>query len=119
MNDKIKVVMKLGVELDDIPDILSDLLCSNTSRRMSRMAETIRSAADMLASDEPDYSRALEDIDGVRQNLAKIDMSLMDATSILAGYIKTKADINQGIVPTQQEETNDQVGTGDTGEPQS
>ena len=63
---------------------------------------------------------ALANIDKLRQLLSKIDMRLMDSTSILAGYVKTKADMTMGVDPStppkSEEETNDQASASDSSE---
>lgn len=86
-----KVIVSYACELEDIPRNVCELL-SNLKESDLPLAEVDLQDA-ILYSNESNISEAMEAIDEVRAKLAKIDLRLLDCTSILAGYSKTNADI--------------------------
>jgi|2_EtaG_2_1085320.scaffolds.fasta_scaffold61954_2 Mg2+ and Co2+ transporter CorA len=101
-----KVLLNYAVELNDIPTTIGDLL-GNLSRQLEKTQEIL---ADSIGQTyDNSITEALSTIDTLRQDLSKIDQSLMDYSSILAGYVKTAADINSGIDPTAPQEIEENV----------
>jgi len=101
-----KVVLNYACELKDIPEKAAELLGNLEENDLRFVAVELENAKSH--SYEKNITEALEAIDRVRIQLAKIDNSLIDYGSILAGYSKTIADIQLGIDPAQinQEENN-------------
>jgi len=88
-----KVIVSYACELEDVPRNTSQLL-SNVAEEMSEVQGSLDEAISLAKSNS--VSDALKTIDTLRQQLAKIDLRLMDCSSILAGYTKTNADIHLG-----------------------
>ena len=102
-----KVVVSYACDLEDIPANASELL-NNLSRQLDKAKSLLAEAAGQSCVKSVDAS--MTTIDALRQSLVKIDMRLMDCSSILAGYAKTNADIHLGNVPSQaQEERSEDV----------
>ena len=93
-----KVVVSYACDLEDIPQNASELLNNLTEQFYA--AERILDEAIEQSCDNS-VPAAMETIDDLRQILAKIDLRLMDCSSILAGYSKTNADIRLGHDPSQ------------------
>jgi hypothetical protein len=93
-----KVALTYSCDLEDIPFSVSQML-SNMLERMDEAQEQLEESATSLRTGS--VQSALAGIDEVRQLLAKIDHRLMDCTSILAGYVKTDADLKSGIPEDQ------------------
>jgi hypothetical protein len=74
-------------------------MLDNLSERLEHAQEELANSSTNLR--EGSIQIALEEIDDLRQLLAKIDHRLMDCTSILAGYVKADADLKSGI-PEEQ-----------------
>ena len=106
-----KVTISYAVDLEDVPKTVCQLL-ENLNKEMAMVQICI----------DPEPQGMLKEIDMARQQLAKIDMSLMDYASILAGYIKADADIKTGVDITQQTPEgvaqNDQSDGSDSSEPE-
>jgi hypothetical protein len=101
-----KVLVSYACELKDIPAKVAELLGNLEENDLYFVTAELSDARSH--SDEKNISEALEAIDRSRQQLAKIDNSLMDYASILGGYSKTHADLHLGIDPS--------LGTGNTQE---
>jgi|TARA_Y100000310_G_scaffold286754_1_gene311188 hypothetical protein len=101
-----KVVVSYACELEDIPQTVSELLGNLKENSVPLIEIDIQNA--ISYSNETKITEALESINECRVQLSKIDNSLMDYGTILAGYSKTIADIQLGNDPTQinQEENN-------------
>jgi len=101
-----KVVLSYACELKDIPEKVAELLGNLEENDLRSVAVELEDAKSH--SYEKNITEALEAIDRARIQLAKIDNSLIDYVSILAGYSKTIADIQLGNDPAQinQEENN-------------
>ena len=118
MKEDVKVVINFGVDLEDVPSTVADLLKSLSERSTGKINFLFDGSIRDCQNKE--IQSALESVDELRQLLSKIDMRLMDSLSILAGYAKTKANILEGIDPSAQpeEETNDQASASDSSEPE-
>jgi len=101
-----KVVVSYACELADIPKTVSELLGNLKENSVPLIEIDIQDA--ISYSNEIKITEALESINECRVQLSKIDNSLMDYGTILAGYSKTIADIQLGNDPAQinQEENN-------------
>ena len=97
-----KVAVTYACDLEDIPESTAELL-----NNLKNQVATVENLLDesVYQSKNNQVNDSLETIDSVRQLLAKIDMRLMDCSSILAGYNRTKADMHLGIDPTSQSAT--------------
>ena len=111
-----KVVVSYACELKDIPEKVAELLGNLEENDLHFVTAELSDARSH--SYEKNITEALEAIDKARIQLAKIDNSLIDYSTILAGYSKTNADIQLGNDPTkpnlqendvdtETEETND------------
>ena len=101
-----KVVVSYACELKDIPEKVAELLGNLEENDIHSVTVELEDAKSH--SYEKNITETLEAIDRARIQLAKIDNSLLDYISILAGYSKTNADIQLGNDPAQinQEENN-------------
>ena len=88
-----KVIVSYACELEDVPRNTSQLL-SNVAEELEEVQESLEDSIGLSKANA--ISDALKTIDNLRQQLAKIDLRLMDCSSILAGYTKTNADIHLG-----------------------
>jgi hypothetical protein len=80
-----KVVVSYESELEDIPNAVSELILNTKEKLRSLLEEIHVSAAD---ADSGNILESLEKIDNVRKELAKIDVRLLDCSSILTGYVR-------------------------------
>lgn len=80
-----KVVVSYESELEDIPNAVSELILNTKEKLRSLLEEIHVSAAD---ADNGNILESLEKIDNVRKELAKIDVRLLDCSSILSGYVR-------------------------------
>lgn len=94
-----KVAVTYACDLEDIPKATSELI-DNLRNQMTDLDALIEESSYQAKNNS--INEALESIDEVRQTLAKIDHRLMDCSSILAGYSKTKADLYLGVDPSVQ-----------------
>jgi len=85
-----KVVVSYACDLEDIPQNAGELL-NNLMEQFYMAEQSLEQAIEQ--SQDNAVADAMETIDSLRQTLAKIDLRLMDCSSILAGYSKTNADI--------------------------
>ena len=100
-----KVVVSYASDLEDIPENASELL-NNLTKQLAD-AKALLTESSVRASNKS-IDASLATIDKLRRLLAKIDMRLMDCTSILAGYAKTNADLHLGIDPSELQEERDE-----------
>ena len=89
-----KVKISYTVELDEVPNQVYKHLFDKTSMSLDR---TLESVLELIR--EGNIQGALEDIDLFRKDLAKLDLKLDDAQSILDGYMRARYSNN-----TQTEE---------------
>ena len=102
-----KVVLSYACALKDIPEKTAELL-GNLEENDLHFATAALSDA-RSHSYEKNITEALEAIDRARIQLGKIDNSLIDYASILAGYSKTIADIQLGNDPVPSQEGTQEV----------
>ena len=88
-----KVLVSYACDLEDIPQNAGELL-NNLMEQLYVAEQSLEVAVEQ--SRDNAVSDAMETIDHLRQTLAKVDLRLMDCSSILAGYSKTNADIRLG-----------------------
>ena len=80
-----KVVVSYESELEDNPTAVSALIL-HTKEKLSTLLEEVSVCAS--ESDGGNILESLEKIDNVRKELAKIDVRLLDCSSILSGYVR-------------------------------
>ena len=97
-----KVLLNYACELEEIPQTVGDLL-GNLSRQLENSQDLLLDSIGQTYDNS--ITEALSTIDTLRQDLSRTDQRLMDYASILAGYVKTTADINLGIDPAPPQET--------------
>ena len=102
-----KVVLSYACELKDIPEKVAELLGNLEENDLRFVAAELENAKSH--SYEKNITETLEAIDRARIQLAKIDNSLIDYSTILAGYSKTNADIQLGINPMQIDQGTQEV----------
>ena len=102
-----KVVVSYACELEDIPKTVSELLGNLKENSVPLIEIDIQDA--ISYSNEIKITEALESINKCRVQLNKIDNSLMDYGTILAGYSKTIADIQLGNDPVPSQEGTQEV----------
>jgi len=98
-----KVTISYGVDLEDLPKTLGELLGNLKENDVPGVLNDIQDA--ILYSNENNMSEALGAIDRARLQLAKIDNRLMEYGGILSGYAKVDSDLKMGIVPANPQET--------------
>lgn len=121
-----KVTISYGCELEDIPKAIADLINILSTDDIEKVSKDIERSRVCLR--QGTISEAMACMDSARLNLAKIDGKLMDYSSIVAGYVKTDADLKVGIDPTQEpdpenafdvkEIIDDQVSTSNQSQPE-
>ena len=84
-----KVKISYTVELDEVPNQVYKHLFDKTSMSLDR---TLESVLELIR--EGNIQGALEDIDLFRKDLAKLDLKLDDAQSILDGYMRARYSNN-------------------------
>ena len=104
-----KVVVSYACELKDIPEKVAELLGNLEENDLRSVGVELEDAKSH--SYEKNITETLEAIDRTRLQLAKIDSSLIDYSSILAGYSKTNADIQMGLDPTKPNPEENNVNT--------
>ena len=95
-----KVVVSYESELEDIPNAVSELILNTKEKLRSLLEEIHVSAAD---ADNGNILESLEKIDNVRKELAKIDVRLLDCSSILSGYVRETTAIYVEVPQSTQE----------------
>ena len=110
-----KVIVSYACELEDIPEKVAELLGNLEENDLRSVAIELEDAKSH--SYEKNITETLGAIDRARIQLSKIDNSLIDYASLLAGYSKTNADIQLGNVPEQQPPEENDVNT-ETEEPE-
>lgn len=80
-----KVKISYTVELDEVPNQVYKHLFDKTSMSLDK---TLESVLELIR--EGNIEGALEDIDLLRKDLAKLDLKLDDAQSILDGYMRAR-----------------------------
>jgi len=115
-----KVTLAFQCELEDIPKTMCELLGNLKEGDIPAVVIDVQDA--VLYTNENNISEALGSIDQARIQLSKIDQKLMDYSAILAGYVKTDADLKMGIHPEQnlekEEIINDQADSSSESEPE-
>jgi phage terminase Nu1 subunit (DNA packaging protein) len=81
----LKVKISYTVELDEVPNQVHKYLYSQSDMSLDKLLEGI-----LKLIKEGNIQGALEDIDFFRKDLAKLDLKLDDAQSILDGYMKAR-----------------------------
>ena len=83
-----RVRIQYSVDLDEIPQKISGFLKDAAGLIGNLECDLVDEATDMAKGRVSEHS--LEMIDNVRQEMAKVDMMLADAHSILSGYLQAK-----------------------------
>ena len=84
-----KVKISYTVELDEVPNQVYKYLHNQSDMSLDKILESI-----LKLIKEGNIQGALEDIDYFRKDLAKLDLKLDDAQSILDGYMKARYGSN-------------------------
>ena len=92
-----KVKISYTVELDEVPNQVYKYLFNQSDMSLDKMLEDV-----LKLIREGNVEGALEDIDLFRKDLAKLDLKLDDAQSILDGYMKTRYGNNVAESPDEQ-----------------
>lgn len=94
-----KVRISYGVELEEVPSKITDLV-NQASAELESLAADLRSAAGMLPVDNSIMQGgAVQMIDHVRMKIGDVDATLNDAHSIMSGYINAMEDQASPPVP--------------------
>ena len=92
MNPRVNIAY--SIELDNIPKEVS-LLIERVAVRLMKLPDEVQASYRSLNAGHTNIQEELERIDGVRQELAKIDLSLMDCADILHGYQKALVQLRE------------------------
>lgn len=84
-----KVKISYTVELDEVPSQVYKHLRNQSDMSLDKLLESI-----LKLIQEGNIQGALEDIDFFRRDLAKLDLKLDDAQSILDGYMRARYSTN-------------------------
>ena len=82
-----KVGISYGVELEDVPEEVENLLRDvqwDLEEKLEEIIEQVRTA---------NYTNLDADIKSLRKNLARVDSRLEDCYTILVGYVKVVSDL--------------------------
>jgi hypothetical protein len=93
----LKVKISYTVELDEVPNQVYKYLFNQSDMSLDKTLEGV-----LKLIREGNVESALEDIDLFRKDLAKLDLKLDDAQSILDGYMKTRYGNNVAESPDEQ-----------------
>jgi len=92
-----KATLNLTCDFEEIPQTVGDFLDVLRGRQWQSARDLLDDAAKHCHFEKS--FDALKKIDEIRLLLARIDGTLMDYSSILAGFVKTEADLKAGIDP--------------------
>ena len=92
MNPRVNIAY--SIELDNIPKEVS-LLIERVAVRLMKLPDEVQASYRSLNAGHTNIQEELDRIDGVRQELAKIDISLMDCADILHGYQKALVQLRE------------------------
>ena len=104
-----RVRIQYTVELDDVPNKVSELIreaCDKISRHM----DNAYGCVSMLQHDSDSIGAAEAVVDSFRQTLSSADQILADSQSILAGFREAKDADAQAKLPSQGETVDVQQG---------
>ena len=102
-----KVGISYGVELEDVPEEVENLLRDvqwDLQEKIEEIIGHVRSA---------NYATLDNDIKNLRKNLARVDMRLEDCYTILVGYVKvvremaTQAALDDHVASSATSDEND------------
>ena len=79
-----RVRISYGVEIDDVPSKVADLLWESIDS-LERSIGELRKVTEDLEDIERNNGRVLESVDKFRQDLSKIDLTIADCQSIVTG----------------------------------
>jgi Mg2+ and Co2+ transporter CorA len=96
MNPRVNIAY--SIELNNIPKEVS-LLIERVAVRLMKLPDKVQASYRSLNAGHTNIQEELERIDGVRQELAKIDISLMDCADILHGYQKALVQLREPQQP--------------------
>ena len=81
-----RVRISYGVEIEEVPSKVTDLLWDSIGS-LEKSADQLKKVIEDLEDVERNSERALESVDKIRQDLSKIDLSVVDCQSILGGLV--------------------------------
>ena len=73
-----------SVELEEVLQTTAELIHNTKERSLQQLAKKLDEALNLL--NKEDEKNAMRCIDEVRQELAKVDLRLLDCMNILSGY---------------------------------
>lgn len=94
-----KVKISYTVELDEVPNQVHKYLSNQSDMSLDKTLEGV-----LKLIREGNVEGALDDIDLFRKDLAKLDLKLDDAQSILDGYMKARYGSKVAESPNEQHE---------------
>ena len=94
-----KVKISYTVELDEVPHQVFKYLHNQNDMSLDKTLEGV-----LKLIKEGNIQGALEDIDFFRKDLAKLDLKLDDAQSILDGYMKARYGSNVAEKTDEQQQ---------------
>ena len=106
MNPRVNIAY--SIELDSIPKEVS-LLIERVAAKLMRLPDEVQASYRSLNAGHTNIQEELERIDGVRQELAKIDLSLMDCADILHGYQKALGQLREPQQPAPSSENPEEL----------
>jgi len=84
-----KVKISYNIELDDVPDHVSELL-DNVSKRLTALSQSTTNAAIKIRTKQFPASVLVGTLGDFREELEKIDTMMGDFGAILSGYEQAK-----------------------------
>ena len=82
-----RVRISYGLDIEDVPSRVSELLCETTDR-LEEALELLRRCRDGVEDCEGDFTHITTSLDRARQKLAKTDLVIQDSEYILEGLNK-------------------------------
>jgi len=82
-----RVRLSYSVELDEVPETISDLIDDELGR-LSYCDHVTTEIVEQLKREDPEITSCLKKIDRVRRALGALDLRLADCESLLEGYVQ-------------------------------
>ena len=96
-----KVRITYGVELEDVPSMVADMV-NQAAAELEQLVADLKSSAGMLPIDNSlMHNGATQMIDHVRVKISETDSALNDAHSIMTGYINAMEEQHNPPAPPQ------------------
>lgn len=94
-----KVTLTYQVDFEEVPVSISQLIKNLADNDYAMLGPQLLEIRNALGRQE--FTLAIQTLDSLRQQLAKMDQRLLDYSSILEGYLKADAALKSGVSPDE------------------